>query len=245
MTAGATGGDRFPATRLSVLARIREGDDTVRREAFDLLARAYWRPVYTYLRLRWRAEPADAEDLTQGFLGAAWEKSFFDDYQPGRARFRTFLRVCLDRFVQNQRKAERTAKRGGGVPLLSLDFPQVEGTLSTEEPVASDASDELFDREFRRALFSGVVERLGQELAARGREQVFTVFARYDLEAPEGLTYAALAEELGLPVTQVTNHLHAARRRFRELVLDQLRELSGSEEEFRAEARDLLGMDLA
>jgi len=242
--AGGPQGEQFPATRLSVLTRIREGGEAERREAFDLLARAYWRPVYAYVRLRWRREPADAEDLTQGFLGAAWAKSFFDAYDPARARFRTFLRVCLDRFVQNQWKAERTVKRGGGVPVLSLDFRNAEGALAGREPVEPHGTETLFEREFSRSLFTGAVERLRAELAARGRERVFTVFERYDLGPADEVTYAGLAAELGMPVTQVTNHLHTARRRFRELVLDQLRELSGSEEEFRAEARDLLGLDL-
>jgi hypothetical protein len=41
----------------------------------------------------------------------------------------------------------------------------------------------------------------------------------------------------------VTNDLHTARRRFRELALEHLRHLVGSDEEFRSEARDLFGVD--
>lgn len=237
-------GERFPVTRLSVLSRIREGGASERREAFDLLARAYWRPIYIYLRLRWRVEPSDAEDLTQGFLATAWAKHFFDDYDPQRARFRTFLRTCLDRFVHGQRKAERAVKRGGGAPVLSLDFVAAEGGVLRREPIAADDVETVFEQEFVRALFTGAVEQLRDELSARGREVVFTVFERYDLGPSDDLTYAELARALDLPVTRVTNHLHAARRRFREVVLDRLRELSGSEDEFRREARELLGLEL-
>ncbi|HEY7924248.1 MAG TPA: hypothetical protein VII62_13770, partial [Vicinamibacteria bacterium] len=53
--------------------------------------------------------------------------------------------------------------------------------------------------------------------------------------------YATLAREFALPVTQVTNHLAWARRELRRLVLERLRELTASEDEYRAEARGLLG----
>ena len=52
-----------------------------------------------------------------------------------------------------------------------------------------------------------------------------------------------LAAEYGIPVTQVTNWLAAARRDFRSAVLDTLRDLSGSDAEFRADALSLLGIE--
>jgi len=227
-----------------MLRRIQQGGEQERREAFDLLVAAYWRPVYTYLRLRWRAEAADAEDLTQGFMAAAWSKGFFDRFDPGRARFRTFLRTCLDRHVLNERKAARAAKRGGGAALLSLDFLSAEGDLRHQEPADPATADAVFQREFVRSLFTSALEDLRSELEARGRGEVYAVFDRYDLGPADGAGYAEVARDLGLSVTQVTNHLHTARRRFRELVLTRLRELSGSEEEFREEAREILGVEL-
>ena len=72
------------------------------------------------------------------------------------------------------------------------------------------------------------------ELRGRvGRGGMGTVWRAYDRE---------LGRELGLPVTQVTNHLAAMRRELRREVLDALRALTASDEEFRAEARDLLGV---
>jgi hypothetical protein len=96
-----------------------------------------------------------------------------------------------------------------------------------------------------RELFSHAVTQLRAELEQRGRGEVFAVFDRYDLGPADGGRYADLAAELGISVSQVTNHLHVARRRFRELVLTRLRELSSSEAEFREEARELLGFDVA
>ena len=56
--------------------------------------------------------------------------------------------------------------------------------------------------------------------------------------------YAVLARDTGLSVTAVTNELAWARRVFREIVLERLRAICASDEEFRAEARDLLGVDV-
>ena len=86
-----------------------------RRSAFDRLVTAYWKPVFKYVRLKWHATPEDAADLTQGFFLRAFEKDFFAGFDPSKARFRTYLRTCLDGFVANARKADARLKRGGGV----------------------------------------------------------------------------------------------------------------------------------
>src|SRR5262245_16604075 len=114
--------DRFPPTRRSVLACVRSRDSQTRRAALETLAVGYWRPIYKYLRVRGRAAPEDAQDLTQGFFAAALEKGFFESYDPSRARFRTWLRTCLDGFVSHERESARRFKRGGAVQLLPLDF---------------------------------------------------------------------------------------------------------------------------
>jgi len=233
----------FPATRLSVLRGVASALPEERRQALDALAAAYWRPVYTYLRLHWRVAAEEAEDLTQSFFARALEKDFFSRYEPARARFRTFLRTCLDGFVSNQRAAARRLKRGGGQALLSLDFAGAEAALGHIEVPAEMDVEELFRREWVRALFADAVRELAARCRAQGRLVHFALFERYDLDPPpEGRpTYAALAAEFSLPPTQVTNFLAAVRRDFRRLVLERLRALTGSEEEFRAEARDLLG----
>ena len=99
--------------------------------------------------------------------------------------------------------------------------------------------------EFARAVFSSALEELKRELAARGSGFAFQVFERYDLDPDPGdpPTYASLAHALDSTESRVTNALHAARREFRRIVLERLRALTGSESEFREEARRLLGTD--
>lgn len=238
------GAARFPATRLSVVERIRSPEPEVRREAFGALAAGYWKPIYAYLRLKWRLPSQDAEDVAQGFLASAFEKQFLESYDPQKARFRTFLRTCLDRYVQNFQKAARALKRGGGVTVLPLDFETAEGEIRTHEP--SDAGpEELFRRELIRDLFARTVEQVRVDCERRGQTLQFRIFERYDLEASDSLTYADLATSFDLTVSQVTNALAAARRTFRARVLENLKEISGTNEEFRLDARDLFGIDVA
>jgi DNA-directed RNA polymerase specialized sigma24 family protein len=235
----------FPATRHSVLRAVSAADPEVRRQAWDALAQLYWKPVEAYLRLKWRLPPEDAQDLAQSFFARALEKGFFDGYDPERARFRTYLRVCVDRFAANEHASAGRQKRGGGVVHVPLEPGGPEPELGTS--AADDDPEACFHREWVRAVFGQAVEDLRRECAASGRQTAFAVFERYDLEGPEtpGGTYGTIAAELGLPVTQVTNHLAAMRRAFRRHVLETLRAACGSEDEFRTEARDLLGGDPA
>lgn len=238
----------FPQTRLTVVDRLRDREPAVRRLAADDFISAYWRPVYVYLRVRWRLAAEDAEDATQGFFAAAFERGTFDSFDPAKARFRTFLRVCLDRFIQNERKAAQRLKRGGGLRTLSLDFADAEGDIHRLEPADPIDLEEFFRREFIRALFARAVADTRAACDRAGKAQQFAIFERYDLDRQPAETgaaragYAELARALGLTVHQVTNQLAAARRIFRTRVLELLRDASGSDEDFRAEARELLGL---
>jgi RNA polymerase sigma factor (sigma-70 family) len=233
----------FPATRHSLVAAMRSTRPDERRSAFDTLFTAYWKPVFKYVRLKWHASPDDAADLTQGFFLRAFEKDFFAGFDPSKARFRTYLRTCLDGFVSNARKADARLKRGGAVTLIPIDFGDAERELRHQATNPIDDFDAYFHREWLRSLFASAADRLREACAARGRADRFAVFEQYDLAADESdrPTYAELARRLGLTATDVTNELAAARREFRRLVLEALREQCATDQEFQAELRALTG----
>lgn len=241
-------GDRFPATHHSAVVAARSDDPEKRARALGALIDAYWKPTYKYVRVKWNASSEDAKDLTQGLFTRALEKGWFARYDATKGTFRTYLRVCIDGFVSNERKAARRVKRGAGLATLPLDFETAEGELMRHD-VADEASPDLFfEREWARALFGLAIDALRERLAATGRATHFALFQRYDIDSAdcadgERPTYEALAAEHALSVTQVTNYLAAARRAFRSIVLEQLREITGSDAEFRDEARRLLGVD--
>jgi RNA polymerase sigma-70 factor (ECF subfamily) len=235
--------DNFPATRWSAIEAARSGDPDERRRALDRIVSIYWKPVYKYVRARHRRSPDDAQDLTQEFFVSLLARRTLDDFDPRRARLRTFLRSCVDALVANADRDARRLKRGGQAPLLSLEFELAEGELARSGLPSPERLDEFFEREWVRSLFSAAVDQLRASYAERGRGVAFALFSRYDLDdaEPGRPTYADLAREFNLPVTDVTNHLAAARRDFRRISLEILRETTATDDEFRREARSLLG----
>jgi RNA polymerase sigma factor (sigma-70 family) len=237
----------FPATRCSILEAVRGSDAELRSQAFATLVTAYWKPVYKYIRIKRQVSNEDAKDLTQGFFTRALEKGFFDRFDPSKARFRTYLRVCLDGFVANERQGAQRLKRGGAVEVLSLDFAGAESELAHQSSRPNDDPDTFFRLEWIRNLYAQAVEDLCQLCETTGRQVHFELFERYDLEereAGERITYEEVGRQFGLTQIQVTNYLAVARREFRRLVLERLRESTSSEEEFRLEARSILGTDV-
>jgi RNA polymerase sigma factor (sigma-70 family) len=232
----------FPPTRRSVVERLAAREPGERRDALGELVAAYWRPVYAYLRLRRGRPREDAQDLTQAFFAAALEKGLLAGFEPSPARFRTFLRTCLDRFASSADRARDALKRGGGVERVDLDFDAAEGDLAGR-PASELAAepDPWFEAEYRRALLEAAVAELRRECAERGHALRFELFRRYDLEADRRPTYDELAREHGLEAHAVTNALHAARRDFRRIVLERLRAWTRDEDEFQDELRALFG----
>jgi DNA-directed RNA polymerase specialized sigma24 family protein len=226
-----------------MVAAMRSVHPEERRSAFDAMVTSYWKPVFKYIRLKWHASPDAAADLTQGFFLRAFEKDFFAGFDVSRARFRTYLRTCLDGFVANARKADARLKRGGGVTLVPIDFDEAERELGLRSANAIDDFDAYFHREWLRGLFAAAAARLREACALRGRVHRFAVFEHYDLAADENErpTYAELARRFAISPADVTNELAAARREFRRFVLDALREQCASDDEFDAESRLLTG----
>ena len=240
--------DRFPPTRRSVIEAVRSIDAEERESARESLCAAYWKPVYKYVRLRWNRPANDAQDLTQGFFMELLERELLDKFDSKKSRLRTYLRLCVDSFVMNQDKAGRRQKRGGNVLHVALDFSAAEeelvGAAIDPASIPSPGSlEEFFEKEWVRSLFSLAVEDLRNLCEERERTRTFHLFEAYDLEGDEKISYDQLAAEYGIPVTDVTNALAWARREFRRLALDRLRELCGSEEEFQREARAAFGWD--
>lgn len=231
---------RFPDTRHSVLEALRAGDPESRRDAADLLVRAYRAPVLASLVWKWQLEPSDAEDLVQDFFATALEKQWLDRFDPSRAKFRTFLRMASHRFAANARQSAARLKRGGALAAQSIDLHDLAGS---DGDVESDAQ---FRLEWIRSVLELARAALRDEAIADDRQVHLALFEAYDLgDLPESdrRSYAQLGQQYALSDSQVINHLAWARRRFRSHVLEVLRRLAGSDAEYREDVRDLLGIE--
>src|SRR5438270_2153758 len=156
--------DRFPSTQVSLIEAA-AGQPL----ALERVAALYWKPVYKFIRCKFRKDNEAAKDLTQGFFTSALEREFFQRFDPAKAGFRTYLRLAVERFAANQHEAEGRQKRGGGVEFSDLD----DAAASTESP------EEIFLQEWRRQVFALAIEDLRAECVRDGRGAEWAVFEAY------------------------------------------------------------------
>jgi RNA polymerase sigma factor (sigma-70 family) len=204
--------DRFPETQRSLLSAASAGGE-VSAEALDRIAALYWKPVYKFVRIKFRKSNEDAKDLTQSFFASALEREFFRRFDPARASFRTYLRMAVERFAANEYAASNRQKRGGG-----LEFEPVE-----EQAAVTESPEEAFEHESQRQLFALALDDLRMHCESSGKTVQWAIFQAYDLAERDRPSYGDLARCHGVPETQVTNYLAWARRTLRSLVNERRR----------------------
>ncbi len=230
-------GSLFPTTRRSVVEALRSEDVAERARAYDVLAEIYWKPLYKYARFVHGRDPIDAEDLTQTFMLEAFKGGSLETYDVQRASFRTFLRLLFDRSITNVDKHAARLKRGGASK--HVDFSAAEVELSREAG-GQESAEEYFERQWVKSLLAMAVDRCREVLDPVS----FDIFESYDLAHDSGVTYAQLGSKHGVSEMTVTNRLSSARRRFREIAVALVRDVTVSDREFRSEVRALFGIDV-
>lgn len=210
----------FTTTHWSVVLAVHTEDPARARDALEKLCTVYWYPLYAYLRRRGHA-PADAEDLVQGFIAHLLERQFFQDADPDKGRFRSYLLASLNHFVADESKWNVRLKRGAGKPLLSLDAAMAERRYKLE-PADPATPEQLFERRWALTLLDTVLQRLEREAAESGRADLFGQIKSLLVGDRGGATYAELAPQLGLSEAALTMTVQRLRRRYRELVREEI-----------------------
>lgn len=216
--------DRFPSTRTSLLDAAAAG---LPGEALERIIALYWKPVYRFIRLKFRKNNEDAKDLTQSFFAAALQRDFIGRFDPAKASFRTYLRMAVERFAAGQHAAANRQKRGGDV-----EFEPVE-----EQAATTESPEEIFEREWQRQLFVLALDELRTHCEECGKQLQLRIFEAYDLADGEHPSYAELAVRHGIPETSVTNHLAWARRILRTFVTERIRGTTSGPREQHEEMR--------
>lgn len=221
----------FQPTRWTLVLQGREGA----AEALEGLCRAYWRPLYSFLR-RQGTSPPDAEDLTQGFLADLLAREALAQVRPERGKFRSFLLVALQNYTSDQRDRAAALKRGGGQPVLSLDVQDEEHHYALEPADRLDPA-KLFDRRWAMTLIETVTNRLAASYAAQGKQRLYDELHSFLLDKKGEVSHAVVAARLGLQESTIGVEVHRLRQRFRELcrreIADTVPSLDQVEEEMR------------
>jgi RNA polymerase sigma-70 factor (ECF subfamily) len=236
----ASAGEPFASTHWSLVLQARDRASPRGDEALAALCRAYWYPLYAYVR-RQVGCMHQAEDLTQEFFARLLDREFLAAVDPHKGKFRAFLLACCKHFLANQRDRERAQKRGGGQTILSFDFPTADRRYR-HEPADVLTPERLFERHWALTLLDAVLEQLRSEYHAAGKAQFYEHLKDALLGDHEALSYSAIAAALGTTEAAVKKAAQRLRQRYRELLRRHIAETVADSEAVEDEIRELFAV---
>jgi DNA-directed RNA polymerase specialized sigma24 family protein len=222
----------------AVLTAGRCADTAQSQLALEQLCRAYWYPLYAYVR-RCGHSPHDAQDLTQEFFARLLGKQWLAGVAPEKGRFRTFLLVVLKRFLANEWDHAHAAKRGGPLGPVPLDTAVAESRYQAE-PTPKLPADRIYERRWALTLIEQTLARLRREFAAAGKADEFERLKGFLTASHAANTYAKAAAQLCLNEGAARVAVHRLRRRFREIFREEVSHTVAAAEDADEEMRHLL-----
>ncbi len=230
----------FDTTRWSVVVAAGDHLSPDATAALDTLCRAYWYPLYAYVRRKGLA-PADAQDVTQEFFCRLIGRNDLAAVDRRRGSFRSFLLASINHLLANEWEKARALKRGGGRQILSLDAEEAEGRY-VQEPAAHDSPEKAFDRRWAATLLDRALARLREEFVSDGKLGQFDLLKVFLSDVAVDGDYATLAAPLGLEPGGVAVAVHRLRLRYREIVRAEIAQTVATEAELKAEMSHLFAV---
>ena len=191
----------LPATRPSLLVRLRDRDD---QEAWRLFVDLYGPLVYGLARRR-GLQDADAADLTQEVCRSVAGAVRKLDYDPARGSFRAWLYTVARRHLCDFAERQRRHTAGTG-------DPDVQALLEGQPAPEAEAGE--WERDYERRVFAWAAGRVREHF----RENTWRAFW---LTAMEGKSGEEAGRELGLSAGAV----HVARSRVLARLKEEVRPL--------------------
>ncbi len=220
-----------------MLAAKKGGDSSEADAALEKLCRAYWQPLYAYIR-RDGQDATEAQDLTQEFFARLLERDYLSRLDPQRGKFRSFLLAYAKHFLAEHREKVGAQKRGGGQKLLSLDAGE------GEEGYLSELADELtqeqiFERRWVQTLLQRAFDRLAAEYVTVDQAALFEALKDFQPRQPGAQTYAQIGARLGTTEAAVKSAMQRLRERHREILRDVIAQTVSSASEVEEEIRHM------
>ena len=212
--------DCFVTTRWTVVLAAGRKSSAQSDRALGELCQTYWYPLYAYVRRQGKTKE-DAEDLVQAFFEKFLEKNYLEGLSAERGKFRAFLLASLKHFLANEWDKSQRQKRGGGIKHLTLDWQSADQRFHLD-PADPSSPDKTFDREWALALLERVIVRLREECVAADKAPLFEQAKGYLMVGEAAIPYADAAKSLGLDEGAVRVAVHRLRKRYRELLRDEI-----------------------
>jgi RNA polymerase sigma factor (sigma-70 family) len=203
-----------------VLAAADHEAGTRSRRALEELIQAYWFPLYAFVRREGEA-PAAAEDLVQEFFARLLEKKYLAQVDRSKGRFRSFLLAAAKHFLSKERDKLRAQKRGGGQVVIALDALDAEARYAIE-PADNMTPERLFERQWAMAVLDLVMRRLRDEYAQGGKVKLYDAVEPCLTQGAPAVNYGQVSRELRMTEGSVRVAVHRMRRRYRDLLRDEI-----------------------
>ena len=227
----------FPNTRWSVVLAATQPPSPESAAALEALCRAYWYPLYAYVR-RCGQSPPDAQDLTQEFFRRLLEKRWLDSVDRERGKLRMFLIGALKHFMSNEWRRASAQRRGGGLAHVPFDTSVAESRYAADQS-ATLAADETFDRQWALTLLDLTLKRLEEEFVTAGKALDFAALKNCLMAGRGAIDYAAVAKQLGVNEGAARVAVHRLRKRFREIYREEISRTLADGADLAAELRQL------
>jgi len=235
---------RFATTHWSVILAASDSASAQYKPALSELCRTYWFPLYAYLRRR-GCDSHQAEDYTQGFFAGLLEKKSLRKADPKYGKFRSFLLACLKNFLADEKDRDHAQKRGGDKKVLSLDFDAAASRYD-REPSHHISPEKLFERSWALTVLTRAMDQLKAEstaplgvLRTSNKQQLFDCLKIYLMAENDAVSYKDVAAGLNMTEGAVKVAVHRLRRRYRELVREEIAQTVATEAQIDEEIQDL------
>jgi RNA polymerase sigma factor (sigma-70 family) len=197
------------------------GDSPDAKAALSELCAAYYAPVLAFIRHNTSDEDS-ARDLTQEFFARMLGRQGLDRVDPQRGRFRSFLLGAVKHFLADMHDQAHRLKRGAGQPMESIE-PGTDTSpgLQLADPT-TPSPDREFDRKWALTLLARALAALAQEHEASGKAGHFEALKPWLSGDTENISQAEAAARLGLNEGAVKVAIHRLRRRFREVIKNEI-----------------------
>ena len=231
------GSGKFATTHWSMVLAAGDTSAFQHEQALSSLCQTYWFPVYAFLR-QCGHDAHQAEDHTQGFITYLLEKHVLRRADPECGRFRSFLLGTLKHYLTDERDRAKAQKHGGGRQILSLDFADAE-TKYVIEPADNLSPEKLFDRYWALTVLNQTIRKLKMETENAGKKNIFSALKIYIASEGDSVPYRDMAKEQNMTEGAIKVAVHRLRKRYRELLREEIAHTVGSEEQIDAEIQDL------
>ena len=236
-----TRNESFNSTRWTLVLAAGDSDAPPSQslEALSELCRIYWRPIFLFLR-RQGSNPDDAQDLTQGFFAHLIESRAYARADPEKGRFRSFLLGALKHFVAHGRAHDRTQKRGGGMILGELDTAAIAEADARAVGLQTWSAERVYEREWAETLLRQVLDRLTEECALAGKDELFKQLnSHLSVSSEAAVPYEEMSLRLGRPITTLRSDVARLRSRYRAILREEVGGTVAEASEVDAELRHL------